>query len=507
METFNDNEEFVEIENSVDSLEESSMLWTPTIGSEIENVIAQIPENSRDTIRRESVEVLGHCLPPDSTMSPRTGLIVGYIQSGKTFSFTTVSALAHDNNFQVVIVITGVSKNLFSQTTERLESDLSTEGFFDRKWELYTTDDTEFRRGDPDSIRVHLQRYSDPRIDPRERRSVIIVAMKQRQHLERLVNVFGQLDLSNVPALIIDDEADQASLNIRVRVDEESSTYRRILDLRDNFPLHTYLQYTATPQALLLINLIDLLSPDFAYTLTPGETYTGGSTFFEDYLQRLVRQIPPRDIPNRNKASKTPTDSLLYSLKIFFVGVAAGWINRSNSSNVNRSMMIHPDRRTAGHNKYYQWVRSIKDHWEAILEKDIDDRDRVELLEEFRDAYEDLNETAIELPLFDDIARQLPIMIRETRVHEVNARTGRTPEIPWNRFYSHILVGGQALDRGFTVEGLTVTYMPRPLGVGNADTVQQRARWFGYKAGYLGYCRVFLSDRAIQTYQEYVNHE
>ena len=73
---------------------------------------------------------------------------------------------------------------------------------------------------------------------------------------------------------------------------------------------------------------------------------------------------------------------------------------------------------------------------------------------------------------------------RNTRVLEVNARGGRTPPVDWRSAYGWILVGGQAMDRGFTVEGLTVTYMPRGIGVGNADTVQQRARFFGYKRRY-----------------------
>src|SRR6185436_1461870 len=94
-----------------------------------------------------------------------------------------------------------------------------------------------------------------------------------------------------------------------------------------------------------------------------------------------------------------------------------------------------------------------------------------------------------------------------TRIMEINASRGRTPAIRWSDFYSHILVGGQAMDRGFTVEGLTVTYMPRGSGVGNADTIQQRARFFGYKLGYLGYCRVYLDSEVQDAFRSYVTHE
>lgn len=97
--------------------------------------------------------------------------------------------------------------------------------------------------------------------------------------------------------------------------------------------------------------------------------------------------------------------------------------------------------------------------------------------------------------------------INRTQVWEVNARLGKTPEVVWQSGYAHILVGGQAMDRGFTVEGLTVTYMPRGKGVGNADTIQQRARFLGYKRGYLGLCRVFLESEVQRAYAVYVSHE
>jgi hypothetical protein len=89
----------------------------------------------------------------------------------------------------------------------------------------------------------------------------------------------------------------------------------------------------------------------------------------------------------------------------------------------------------------------------------------------------------------------------------VNAAGGRTPPVDWRGAYGWILVGGQAMDRGFTIEGLTVTYMPRGIGVGNADTVQQRARFFGYKRRYLGYCRVYLEQGTVTAFQSYVEHE
>jgi hypothetical protein len=98
--------------------------------------------------------------------------------------------------------------------------------------------------------------------------------------------------------------------------------------------------------------------------------------------------------------------------------------------------------------------------------------------------------------------------IAATEVREVNRRRGnRSRDINWRQAYAWILVGGQAMDRGFTVQDLTVTYMPRGIGTGNADTLQQRARFFGYKRHYLGYCRIYLEAEVLGVFEGYVVHE
>src|SRR3990167_8261632 len=115
--------------------------------------------------------------------------------------------------------------------------------------------------------------------------------MKNHRHLSNLINLLRRLSLEGVRTLIVDDEADQASLNTGVNRGKQSPTYRRLLDLRDTMPCHLFLQYTATPQAPLLINIIDALSPDFVEVLDPGDNYVGGETFFGG-RHDLVRVIP-----------------------------------------------------------------------------------------------------------------------------------------------------------------------------------------------------------------------
>jgi len=308
---------------------------------------------------------------------------------------------------------------------------------------------------------------------------------------------------------VIDDEADQAGLNTRVVQGGQSTTYQRLVALRQCLPHHTYLQYTATPQAPLLINLIDVLSPRFIELLTPGDAYVGGETFFEEH-PGLVRVIPANEVPSRTNVLNDVPPSLISALQLFVLGVAAGFVmgDDQRTGSRNRSMLVHPSRETPGHSQFYHWISQIRQQWLDLLSLPESDPERAQFLEGFRSAYDDLRATATDLPDFQALAAELPYALRKTIVLEVNAtpRLG-TPQPDWKDSYPWILIGGQAMDRGFTVEGLTITYMPRDMGVGNADTIQQRARFFGYKRRYLGYCRVFLEQSVRDAFEFYVEHE
>ena len=482
--------------------------WQPTIGTEARGVVdrKQLPGNAGEAVIEAAAAILARGVNPREPASRRTGLVVGYVQSGKTLSFTTVMALARDNGYRLIITIAGISTSLLNQSTRRLRSDLyvdDVDGYL--RWATFTNPtDTE---GNWRAIEQVLDEWSDPQVPEDERPTVLITVMKNHRHLANLMALLNRLDLENVPALIVDDEADQASLNTLVNRGRESTTYRRIMELRDTVPHHTFLQYTATPQAPLLINIIDSLSPDFVEVLQPGEDYIGGEAFFAE-TQGLVRVIPYEDVPTDDNLLIDPPTSLLDALRIFLVGVAVGLIQGRSRSNANRSMLVHPSRETAQHQEYRIWIGQIFDEWRRLMALPEGDPDLVDFVDDFEEAHADLARTVPNLPTFEAIANMLPRAFRLTSIEEVNTRGGRgTPTIDWSRSYGWILVGGQAMDRGFTVEGLTVTYMPRGPGVGNADTIQQRGRFFGYKRPYLGYCRTYLEQDVLTAFEEYVEHE
>jgi hypothetical protein len=478
--------------------------WTPAIGSELKGLLRRKLLSGADSERVESetARILSSCVPPGARGIQRTGLVIGYVQSGKTLSFTAVTALARDNGYRLVVVLAGTTTNLVEQSYKRLADDLDVEGEGQRIWTLLANPSS--KAGVQDDIEQALRNWREYPNRPERCPTVVIVAMKNHRHLKNLAKLLNGCDIDRVSTLIIDDEGDQAGLNNKVRQREESATYSCIRVLRKEFPTHTYLLYTATPQAPLLISRIDMLSPEFADVIEPGTMYVGGEDLFFD-KSPFIEDIPLDELPDGDEVHPTPPRSLEGALRLFYVGVAAALVGGMPRG--NRSMMIHPSQRTDWHKRFMNWVRSARTNWLGLLAESEGSPDRKTLLADFRDAYDDLSATTKDIPPFDLVARELAYAIQSTRVVEINATDGKLPTVKWNQYYSFILIGGTGLDRGFTVEGLTVTYMPRGAGIGNADTIQQRGRFFGYKRSYLGYLRIFLEQSVRYAFEKYVEHE
>lgn len=479
--------------------------WSPIQKSALTSLLeanADLSPEEKERLVQETTSILSSCVPPDGDNQINTGLVIGHVQSGKTLSFTALTALARDNGYQLVILLAGTTNNLVEQSFDRLKRDLRYTGT--REWNVFTTQLKSFQQSEVGRVNKELATW---RRNSVRARTIIIVSMKQHQHLDNLAKLLSESDFSDVPTLIIDDEGDQAGLNTKAKKDDESTTYARIKSLRALFPHHSYVLYTATPQAPLLISRIDALSPDFGRVMTPGESYTGGQEFFVNGHHRYVKLIPSTDVPDKDDPPQHLPESLKDALRDFFIGVAVGFGEGEFNEGRNRSMMVHPAVGKGDHLMYARWVRRIQDHWTNIL-KDLEHPDHHQLLEEFQSATTDLFKTYETTLTFDDIAPVLSEAIEETTVVELNTREkNRIAPVDWDGEYSWILIGGIGLDRGFTVEGLTVSYMPRSTGVGNADNIQQRARFFGYKKRYLGLCRIYLTEENIDAFTDYVQHE
>ena len=184
----------------------------------------ELGEESSERLVTEATNILSKCIPPHTAGESTTGLVLGYVQSGKTLSFTTVAALARDNSYPMVIVITGVSNPLLDQPTQRLEQDLRLQN--NRKWRLFRNPKPEDRQ----SIAYVLADWRNNRLPDRRRKTVLITVLKNTSTLRKLNRVLEQLDLTSIPVLVIDDEADQAGLNTAVNRGAESTTYQRLVN-------------------------------------------------------------------------------------------------------------------------------------------------------------------------------------------------------------------------------------------------------------------------------------
>lgn len=452
----------------------------------------------RDSVKASAIRVLEGALEegPGST-----GLVVGRVQSGKTLSYEGVIALARDNGFSLVIVISGISNPLLAQGERRLKGDL---GSADEGGWLFAVPND--KKQSPQQIEQVLQNvqanWSKPGTPKAYKQTALVVLLKHHGGILNLAELFSRVDFSDQRVLIVDDEADQASLNTLAKQRKRSTTHGNLLALRDMLPGHYYLQYTATPQAPLLIAIEDALSPDFVRVLEPGPGYTGGDRYFGT-SNNLVETISADDLAAADHPNGPPPQGLREAMLAFLVGVAHVVANRKPKT---RSMLVHPSRQKDAHADFVRWITTMKQDWQDKYEH-ASDVFPVKLQEEFRIAWEQLNTTFPEIASFDDCWNALGVVFQNLNIIEVNTRQGQTPVIDWISTQSYILVGGQAIDRGFTVEGLTVTYMPRGPGTRTADTVQQRARFFGYKSTYLGLCRVYLESDVRDDFEMYVEHE
>jgi hypothetical protein len=476
--------------------------------------LTKLSSGEKETLLKEAKSILSNCINPNSTIGSTTGIAVGYVQSGKTMSLTTLTALAVDNGFRIVIYFAGIKVNLLEQTTKRLKKDLLTESDNARVYKVYQSPTI----GD----NVHLKIKNALGLNHKP--AILITVLKHYKHIDELARIFRTPEvkeaLGNNGVLIIDDEADQASLNTYARKnskaenwedDEFSSTYSSILDLRAAISNHSYIQYTATPQGPLLINIMDLLSPKFREVLTPGQAYTGGSTFFIKNTD-LIFTIPDKEVYHHkhNQLSECP-QSLIDALQLFLMGVAIT-VNIQQKENF-LSMMVHADKEIDASKKFYTWVKKLIDRWADTLRLPHNDPLKKELLVEFEKNYEEAVRRIDTPPPFENVMTETLQVILDTNMELVVSKDAagkqrKNVEIDWSNAISHILVGADMLNRGYTVEGLTVSYMPRySIGKSNADTIQQRCRFFGYKKNYLDSCRVFLPNDSILEYREYVKHE
>lgn len=416
--------------------------------------------------------------------SGKTGIVIGRVQSGKTSNFLTLTALAFDNGYRVVILLGGTTKVLVAQNSERINEYIGQNN--EDVCVLNTIDHAGLIKSD--KIRNFIN----------SGKKIVIVALKKPVNIKKIKNdVFLNDSLSGEPVIIIDDEGDEASLNTLVKQGKESATYREIKSLKNTLTTHAYISITATPQANLLIEACDILSPDFGVLVDPGQGYCGLDTF-HGKDDKYIHYIKEEDIVFGTGVPQ----SLELALFMFFVGAA---LNRYRFGKGRKfSMLIHPSHKKDDHSIVYAKVDQLISRYAKMAENK-DDLSYSTLRTKLNLALTEYKKmgTYPDLEIIEDTAIDV---IKSLGLHKIN---GDSVDRNADKFYDYnIYIGGNLLGRGLTLKGLAITYIVRTSQTSsNVDTIEQRARWFGYKKDYLDLCRVFAIPKILREFAQIRHHE
>ncbi|RYF46522.1 MAG: alpha-1,4 polygalactosaminidase, partial [Comamonadaceae bacterium] len=310
-----------------------------------------LPAAALVSVDESSSKILNLMTPPGSLSIRTRGLVLGHVQSGKTTSFMSVAAKAADVGYRLIIVLSGITDNLRSQTQDRLEEQLVGDDS-KHKWIRLTTLDYDFQA----QVNAAAQLTSD-------QHRLLAVVKKNPYRLRRLAEWLesaGEAALRSCPILIIDDEADQASIDVgKTRVSTINKLIRRILDS----PKAAYVAYTATPFANLLIDPAEqegLYPRNFIVNLPAGGDYYGPERLFGrnllDHVEDdrtaepddVIRKVPDADIPAvqppKGKGAVAHwqpevAPSMAAAINWFVLATAARWAR--GHTGAHSSMLIH----------------------------------------------------------------------------------------------------------------------------------------------------------------------
>ena len=469
--------------------------------------------------------------PKKSGAWERKGMVVGHVQSGKTANYTGLICKAADAGYRLIIVIAGIQNNLRSQTQHRID-----EGFVGR-------DSSRLLKTDPDTNKfIGVGKLDHSRIPITLTNTVgdfskktaemlglgldtvnvpiVLVIKKNYRTLENLIawlkehNAVKNGGIEDHPMLMIDDEADNASINTSANPDEATKINSLIRKTLNLFRKRCYVGYTATPFANIFIDpdsddemlCGDLFPRDFIISLDSPTNYVGADRIFEEKGDLdAVRNISDYDdfLPIRHKINHNITDlppSVQEAVRTFILVIALrvlrGQAKKHNSMLVNASRFtnIQSKIRNILHEYHQNVVRHIRFNYKKSYDDALKDSVMKDLYmiwkKEFSGAEFDWSELQ---PVLLDAAAPIKII-------EVNS--GSSDILNYDSYEQDglnvIAIGGFGLSRGLTLEGLSVSYFLRNSLM--YDTLMQMGRWFGYRPGYEDLCRVFMPSLAAGWY-------
>jgi len=484
------------------------------------NVVAQL-----DQVTNEVLDYCGN--PEDVGAWSRRGMVMGHVQSGKTTNYASLICKAADAGYKIVILLAGLTNSLRMQTQERLdETFIGKKSLFGQlKPELMpimtfcdgqriypafgTTRDADFNRTSANQFGVSLANLKDP---------IIFVVKKNKGILENLLDWItpqGHGDKIDYPLLLIDDEADNASVNTHKDPRKSTAINEVIRKILKQFNRSSYVGYTATPFANIFIDPDteddmrgdDLFPKHFIKALDAPTNYVGATRVFSpegDLRPPMLRILDDYEdiIPLSHKRDRDILElppSLLEAIRVFVLARAIRVLRGDGAKHC--SMMINVSR-----------FNDIQDHVHGLTytyQKQLDDAIKVNAglgAAGLRDpdmaalkASFDKEFSSCEFS-FDEVQKALNEASRTIAVRTVNMRGGVLDyEANKSRGLHVIAIGGLALSRGLTLEGLTVSYILRNSAA--SDTLMQMARWFGYRRNYEDICRLYICQTSVDHYE------
>ncbi|MBS3986934.1 MAG: DEAD/DEAH box helicase family protein [Erysipelothrix sp.] len=488
--------------------------------------------NELDRSTDEMLDLVGN--PNQESDFQRRGLIIGDVQSGKTSTYTGVINKAADAGYRVIILLTGTIEKLRRQTQERLDEGfvgLDSKFFTNDNQSIYvgvgkidssisawsiTSTNSDFNKGTATKLVGRIREINAPVIFVLKKNKSVLVKLEQWLRNLNVDTTSGKVSL---PMLLIDDEADNASVNTN---EDDSPTVinasiRKLLKL---FQKANYVGFTATPYANIFINpdstdemlKDDLFPRDFIYSLKPPSNYIGARNIynhdpdegiFAEYHYMLKNNDDCEDVlPLNHKNHASPEslpESLIVALVSFFL---ANTIRDLRDQKGHRTMMINVSRFISVQNNISNLVDSFvrtasRDIRHYSLSNNALDYEVVKLVKKvFDKEYSKLGFS------FDTVLKQLSASIASIVVRTVNG-SNASQTLNYDEYKTNglriIAVGGLSLSRGLTLEGLVISYFYRNSKM--YDTLMQMGRWFGYRKNYEDLCRVYMSTDAVSWYK------
>lgn len=501
-------------------------VYWPKLRKKIESELGDAV-NSVDEYSTAVINQLRPCTHDQNTK----GLVLGYVQSGKTTNFMSVIAKAADCDFRLIIVLTGMTESLRVQTQTRVSEYLNIKEEGNSSWHPLTNSEDDF------SGKIPIQ------LNDRGTRNIAVVK-KNSIRLQKLNEQLEKLgdSLNSCAILVIDDEADQASIDVSVSSKSKDSTAamknkaeRSAINAQINNLLEhdktAYVAYTATPFANILINpnpteakAQDLYPKDFIIPLPEPEGYFGSRALFgrapltgesldefdlngfdmiriipeiEAEVFRPTRKANSKDSKNQpagsidREAITSSSKSLEDSIRWFILATAARWIRGQRSK--HSSMLVHTSMRTDDHEDVKLVVQEIVRKLSASLSQDLDELETWRTLWEFECSRVGAGEFKNRVIDFVELISELPRVIETLEVVVDNSRTNEDRLVyEKNRPRTVIAIGGNTLSRGLTLEGLVSSYFVRRATA--YDTLLQMGRWFGFRRGYEDLPRIWMTE-------------